>query len=217
MCGFLRADFFDRRPEPRDRRACASFEQAGEWAIGPARNGVVRAAPVPTDAGRCSAESFGHGSVLSHWLMPTPDAEKIKKPSRVIGRAWGRLMPAARRRNYPVRSDSLRSGRGIRVKSCVRTKVTAKFSLHDADNISGCRTPDRRDQSKFAGEDHMPIEDDDRPRKKITHEIGQDLSLLSVEELSERIALLNSEVDRLKEAMSKKRASKDAANAFFKS
>ena len=63
----------------------------------------------------------------------------------------------------------------------------------------------------------MPIEEDDRPRKKITHEIGQDLSLLSVEELTERIALLNAEVDRLKEAMSKKRASKDAADAFFKS
>ena len=29
----------------------------------------------------------------------------------------------------------------------------------------------------------MAIEDDDKPRKKITHEIGQDLSLLSVEEL----------------------------------
>ncbi|PDT75063.1 DUF1192 domain-containing protein [Bradyrhizobium sp. C9] len=63
----------------------------------------------------------------------------------------------------------------------------------------------------------MPIEDEDRPRKKIAHEIGQDLSLLSVEELTERIALLNAEVDRLKEAMTKKRASKDAANAFFKS
>jgi len=63
----------------------------------------------------------------------------------------------------------------------------------------------------------MPIEEDDRPRKKITHEIGQDLSLLSVEELTERIALLNAEVDRLKEAMSKKRASKDAADTFFKS
>ncbi len=62
----------------------------------------------------------------------------------------------------------------------------------------------------------MPIKDDDRPRKKISHEIGQDLSLLSVEELTERIALLNAEVDRLKEAMGKKRASKDAANAFFK-
>ncbi|WP_426439771.1 DUF1192 domain-containing protein [Bradyrhizobium genosp. P] len=63
----------------------------------------------------------------------------------------------------------------------------------------------------------MPIEEDDRPPKKITHEIGQDLSLLSVEELTERIALLNTEIDRLNEAMSKKRASKDAANSFFKS
>ena len=63
----------------------------------------------------------------------------------------------------------------------------------------------------------MPMEDDERPRKKITHEIGQDLSLLSVEELNERIALLNAEIARLHEAMTKKRASKDAANAFFKS
>jgi uncharacterized small protein (DUF1192 family) len=63
----------------------------------------------------------------------------------------------------------------------------------------------------------MAIEDEDRPRKKISHEIGQDLSLLSVEELTERIALLNAEVERLREAMTKKRASKDAANSFFKS
>jgi uncharacterized small protein (DUF1192 family) len=63
----------------------------------------------------------------------------------------------------------------------------------------------------------MAIEDDDKPRKKITHEIGQDLSLLSVEELTERIALLNSEVERLQQDVTKKRASKDAANAFFKS
>ena len=63
----------------------------------------------------------------------------------------------------------------------------------------------------------MAIEDDDRPRKKITHEIGQDLSLLSVEELTERIALLNAEIDRLRRRMTKKRASKDAANIFFKS
>ena len=63
----------------------------------------------------------------------------------------------------------------------------------------------------------MAIEDDDRPRKKITHEIGQDLSLLSVEELNERIALLSSEVERIKEAVAKKRASRDAANNVFKS
>jgi uncharacterized small protein (DUF1192 family) len=63
----------------------------------------------------------------------------------------------------------------------------------------------------------MAIEDDDRPRKKVSHEIGQDLSLLSVEELDERIALLRSEIERLGEAMTKKRSSKDAANSFFKS
>jgi uncharacterized small protein (DUF1192 family) len=62
----------------------------------------------------------------------------------------------------------------------------------------------------------MPIEDEDRPRKKISHEIGQDLSLLSVEELNERIALLRSEIERLEAASAKKRASKDAANSFFK-
>jgi len=63
----------------------------------------------------------------------------------------------------------------------------------------------------------MASDDEEQPRKKISHEIGQDLSLLSVEELGERIALLNAEVERLREAVSKKRASKDAANSFFKS
>lgn len=63
----------------------------------------------------------------------------------------------------------------------------------------------------------MAIEDDDKPRKKITHEIGQDLSLLSVEELNQRIALMTSEIDRLQAAVTRKRASKEAANSFFKS
>ena len=63
----------------------------------------------------------------------------------------------------------------------------------------------------------MAIEEDDRPRKKVTHEIGQELSLLSVEELAERIALMTSEIERLQAAMTKKRASRDAANNVFKS
>jgi uncharacterized small protein (DUF1192 family) len=63
----------------------------------------------------------------------------------------------------------------------------------------------------------MAIEDDDKPKKKVTHEIGQDLTLLSVEELAERIALMNAEIERLQAAMAKKRASKDAAASFFKS
>jgi uncharacterized small protein (DUF1192 family) len=63
----------------------------------------------------------------------------------------------------------------------------------------------------------MAVEDDDKPRKKVSHEIGQELSLLSVEELGERIALLTAEIERLRAAEVKKRASKDAANSFFKS
>ena len=63
----------------------------------------------------------------------------------------------------------------------------------------------------------MAIEDDDRPRKKVTHEIGQDLSLLSVEELTERMALLSGEIERLQAAVARKRASKDVANSLFKS
>jgi len=63
----------------------------------------------------------------------------------------------------------------------------------------------------------MVTEEDDKPRKKINHEIGQDLYLLSLEELNERIALLTSEIERLQAAATKKRVSKEAANNFFKS
>jgi uncharacterized small protein (DUF1192 family) len=64
----------------------------------------------------------------------------------------------------------------------------------------------------------MPaIDEDDRPKKKIAHEIGQELALLSVEELAERIALLKEEIVRLDAAMAKKRASRSAADQFFKS
>jgi uncharacterized small protein (DUF1192 family) len=63
----------------------------------------------------------------------------------------------------------------------------------------------------------MTIEDDDRPKKKVSHEIGQDLSLLSVEELTERIALLTSEIERLREVLARKRATREAADSFFKS
>jgi uncharacterized small protein (DUF1192 family) len=60
------------------------------------------------------------------------------------------------------------------------------------------------------------LEDDDRPKKKLVHEIGQDVALLSVEELRDRIALLNDEVVRLQAALEKKRASRSAADQFFK-
>ena len=60
------------------------------------------------------------------------------------------------------------------------------------------------------------IEEDDRPKKKISHEIGQDLTLLSVEELAVRVQLLNDEIQRLQADMVNKRASRSAADQFFK-
>ena len=62
----------------------------------------------------------------------------------------------------------------------------------------------------------MAIEDDDRPKKKLAHEIGQDLTLLSVEELAARVQLLQDEIGRLEADMTKKRATRAAADQFFK-
>ena len=63
----------------------------------------------------------------------------------------------------------------------------------------------------------MPaIDDDDRPKKKIVHEIGQDLALLSVKELQERIALLKAEIARLEADIDRKQASRNVADQFFK-
>jgi uncharacterized small protein (DUF1192 family) len=60
------------------------------------------------------------------------------------------------------------------------------------------------------------IDDDDRPKRKISHEIGQDLSLLSVKELDERIAVLQGEIARLEADRKGKQASRQSADQFFK-
>jgi uncharacterized small protein (DUF1192 family) len=75
----------------------------------------------------------------------------------------------------------------------------------------------RRYVSAQTREAAMPaIDEDDRPKKKIVHEIGQDLTLLSVGELGERVALLKDEIARLEANMAGKQASKSAADLFFK-
>ena len=64
----------------------------------------------------------------------------------------------------------------------------------------------------------MPAIDDesDRPKKKLTHEIGQDLALLSVAELRDRMALLRDEISRLEQAAAAKSASRTVADQIFK-
>jgi uncharacterized small protein (DUF1192 family) len=63
----------------------------------------------------------------------------------------------------------------------------------------------------------MPaIDPDELPKRKITHELGQDLSLLSAGELADRIGLLKDEIARLEAERARKNASKNAADTFFK-
>ncbi len=63
----------------------------------------------------------------------------------------------------------------------------------------------------------MPISDDeDAPKKKRKHELGEDLAILSLDELADRIALLKDEIARIEVAIAAKKASADVAASFFK-
>ena len=63
----------------------------------------------------------------------------------------------------------------------------------------------------------MPaIDEDDKPKKKIAHDIGQDLTLLSVDELAARVQLLHDEINRIESDIAQKRASRSAADQVFK-
>lgn len=58
---------------------------------------------------------------------------------------------------------------------------------------------------------------EDLPKKKPqTHEIGQDLSAISVDELGERIALLKREIERIEAERAKKDKAKSIAADLFK-
>jgi uncharacterized small protein (DUF1192 family) len=59
-------------------------------------------------------------------------------------------------------------------------------------------------------------DEEDAPKKKRKHEVGEDLSALSLDELTERIALLNDEIARIEAAIATKRASAEVAASFFK-
>ncbi len=59
--------------------------------------------------------------------------------------------------------------------------------------------------------------DDDEIRKKPkAHEVGMVLDAMSVEELRERIALLEGEIIRLREAIAAKEKTRSAAESLFK-
>jgi uncharacterized small protein (DUF1192 family) len=63
----------------------------------------------------------------------------------------------------------------------------------------------------------MSFIDDDRPQKKTAHEIGSDLSMLSVDELKARVELLKAEIARLEAEATKKASGRIAAESLFRS
>lgn len=62
----------------------------------------------------------------------------------------------------------------------------------------------------------MALMDEEPLKRARTHEIGQDLSLLSVEELKDRVDVLKSEIARIEQELSQKGATKAAADALFR-
>ena len=58
---------------------------------------------------------------------------------------------------------------------------------------------------------------DERPSKpKTEHELGQDLSSISIDELGERIGVLKAEIARIEAEIDRKQAVKSAAADIFK-
>lgn len=62
----------------------------------------------------------------------------------------------------------------------------------------------------------MALFDEEPAKKAKTHEIGQDLALLSVGELNDRIAVLKAEIGRLEAELAAKGSTKAAAEALFR-
>lgn len=58
---------------------------------------------------------------------------------------------------------------------------------------------------------------EDLPKKPPAVTIGENLDLLSIAELEQRVHLLESEILRVRTMIASKQASKSAADAFFKS
>lgn len=61
-----------------------------------------------------------------------------------------------------------------------------------------------------------PSQDEGPLSRPVGHEIGQDLSSLSLFELEERVTALKREIKRIEETVEQKQRTQAAADAFFK-
>lgn len=62
----------------------------------------------------------------------------------------------------------------------------------------------------------MALFDDEPSKPKRAHEIGQDLSLLSLDEIEDRIGQLRAEIARLEGELRAKGSTRQAAEALFR-
>ena len=62
----------------------------------------------------------------------------------------------------------------------------------------------------------MAIFEDEPSRPAGAHVVGQDISLMSADELAQRIALLRAEIERLEEERARRGATMRAAEAMFR-
>lgn len=82
---------------------------------------------------------------------------------------------------------------------------------------SGARIPpNARGAGDSKEREEAMFEDEDQPKKKKAHEVGMPIDTMSIDELEERIGLLEAEIARLREAIEARKKTKDAANSVFK-
>ncbi len=60
------------------------------------------------------------------------------------------------------------------------------------------------------------MDEENEPKRKTIHEIGENLDDISIDELNLRIILLEEEIVRLKNSIEQKQASHSKAEAIFK-
>lgn len=60
------------------------------------------------------------------------------------------------------------------------------------------------------------FDDDDAPKRLKTHEVGMPIDTMSVDELEERIGLLEAEIGRLRDAIAARQRTRSAADSVFK-
>src|SRR5215208_3562768 len=124
----------------------------------------------------------------------------------------GRLMPAA----ATLTRSSAGFGRGTGIRTGRRTSGPPGEAISIACISPGTSRGIGHSANTAREEDQTMESEDERKVLKPSLQIGEDLALLSVEELSKRIIILESEIERHRSAIGEKQKSFQAAHSAFK-